>query len=314
MRPSLSPFVETIFLAALAGLPALAPRPAFAADPTTADCLAANNSSVNLRNLHKLRDARAQLLVCAAQSCPADVQKECLSHLDEVNAQIPTIVFEAKDAVTGKDLSAVRVTMDGQPLADRLEGTAVSVDPGEHTFTFETEGQAPITRQFVLQEAQKDRHEPIVFGTAPLAAPLAPPLAPPVATPAAATAEAPAPPPGGPASFGEAPSRLGGQRIASLVVAGIGVVGIGVGTAFGLMAISKKNDAEGVCPNQCATQSQVNMWNDAKTTGNISTALFIVGGVGLAGGAVLWFTARPSSHAGPQVGIGPGSLQLKGTW
>ena len=54
--------------------------------------------------------------------------------------------------------------MDGQPIAERLEGTALSIDPGAHTFTFETAGQANIEKQFVVHEGEKDRRERIVFG------------------------------------------------------------------------------------------------------------------------------------------------------
>ena len=131
---------QLLIIAALASA-AVAARPARAADPTTADCLAATESSLALRNEHKLREARAQLLICSAASCPADMRDECTRRVGEVNAAIPTIVFAVKDAA-GNDLVAVRVTMDGQPIAERLEGTALSIDPGAHTFTFETTGQA----------------------------------------------------------------------------------------------------------------------------------------------------------------------------
>ena len=56
----------------------------------------------------------------------------------------------------------------------------------------------------------------------------------------------------------------------------------------------------------------VHKWSTAGSTGNISTIGFIVGGVGVAGAVVLWLTAPTSSSA--QVGFGPGSLQVKGTW
>src|SRR5579863_741315 len=111
-----------------------------AADPTTADCLSASEASLKLRGEHRLREARGQLLVCAAASCPEDVRNECVRRIDPVNAAIPTIIFEAKDAA-GNDMTAVRVTMDGQPIADRLEGSAISIDPGTHTFRFEAAGR-----------------------------------------------------------------------------------------------------------------------------------------------------------------------------
>jgi hypothetical protein len=81
---------------------------------------------------------------------------------------------------------------------------------------------------------------------------------------------------------------------------------------FGLQAMSKRRDASSVCPDQCADQGGADLWKSAKTAGNISTVGFIVGGVGLAAGATLWFTAKPSRSA--RVGIGPGSIALSGSW
>jgi hypothetical protein len=273
------------------GLALLADGVAQAADPTTADCLAASDASLKAGNQHKLRAERAQLLVCAAPSCPADIRKDCVSRVDEVNLQIPTTIFGAKDS-SGGDLSAVKVTMDGEVLAERLEGTALSIDPGEHTFSFETAGQPPVTRRLLIQQAQKDRREVIQFGTpAPAAAVSTPP----------------------PERVPEENRGLGSQRILAIGAGGIGVAGLGVGTAFGILAASQKSAAQGACPgNPCATQSGANKWSTAGATGNISTVAFVVGGLGLAGAAALWLTAPRSS--GTQVGFGPGTLQMKGTW
>jgi hypothetical protein len=291
-------------LLAVAGAAALAaaPRPARAADPTTADCLAASESSLSMRNDHKLRAARAQLLVCSAASCPGDIRAECIRRVGDINAAMPTIVFEVKDAA-GNDLTAVKVIMDSEPIAERLEGIALSIDPGEHAFTFEASGQPSVQQRFVIREGEKDRRQRVVIG-----APVEPAVA---ATPDAA--------PGTPAvveTSGRTP--LGSQRIAAIAAAGAGVVGVALGAVFGLQAISKHHDAAQACPDrQCPDQHGVDLWNDAVSAGNVSTVAFIVGAAGLAGGAILWFTARPAaSEAAPAttVGIGPGSLVLRGTW
>jgi hypothetical protein len=237
---------------------------------------------------------------------------ECLRHVDEVNAQIPTIIFEAKD-VSGRDLSAVKVTMDGEPIVERLEGTALSMDPGEHTFVFETAGQPAVTKQFLIQESQKERREEIDFGQ-PEVTPTtqgAPPAQPPPPVPSPHVVE-----PSSAIAPREPNSALGTQKVLGITAAGVAVVAVGLGSAFGLIAISRKNDAEKACPNLCADQSGVDAWSDAKTAAQISDVAFIVGGLALAGGAVLWFTARPQSDGGPsaQVGFGPGSVQVNGMW
>jgi hypothetical protein len=276
---------------------ALVDRAAHAADPTTADCLAASEASFKAGNQHKLRAERSQLLVCAATSCPADIRKECVSRVDEVNAQIPTIIFAAKDA-SGADLSAVKVSMDGEVLAERLEGIALSVDPGEHTFTYETAGQPPLTKKLVVQEAQKDRRESVMFGR--------PTILPGSAAGTTQTTEARTPTGHG----------LGAQKILALVTGGIGIAGLGVGAAFGVVALSKKSNAESLCPNACVTEDGVNEWSSATLLGNVSTIGLVVGGAALVSGTVLWFTAKPkaSTAASAQIGVGPGSVQLTGAW
>ena len=278
---------------ALGAVIALGEGAAAAADPTTGDCLAASDASLRSGNQHKLREERAQLLTCAVASCPADIRRECLHRVDEVNAQIPTIIFAAKDGA-GNDLSSVKVTVDGDVLAERLEGTALSIDPGRHTFTFETPGQPKVTKEFVIFEAQKDRRETIGFGSPP-------PEKPAVAGPATVV-----------------PAReegLGTQKTLALVTAGIGVVGIGIGAVFGVLAISKRNDAQAACPGDCATADGVNKWADAGSAGNASTIGFVVGGLAVAGAAVLWFTApRAARTASARLGFGPGSVRLEATW
>jgi hypothetical protein len=216
--------------------------------------------------------------------------------VDDVNAQIPTILFAAKDP-TGADTGAVKVSMDGSVLAERLEGNAIPIDPGEHTFTFELAGQPPVTRKLVIQEGQRDRRELVTFGT-PAAAPAAPPAA------VAPGSEAP------PADSG----GLGTQKILAIVAGGVGVVGLGLGSIFGLEAMSKKNDAQSACPDKCASDDGVNKWNDAASAGNVATIGFIIGGVGLVGGAVLWLTAPSAGAAKTQVGLGPEGLRVRGTW
>jgi hypothetical protein len=260
-------------------------RAALAADPTTGECLAASEASLKAANEHHLLAERAQLLVCAASTCPTDIRKECLRRVDEVNTDIPTVVFSARDA-SGNEVTAVKVTMDGAVLAEQLEGTALPIDPGEHTFTFETAGQPPLTRRFLVVQAQKDRREALVFGEPVGALPATAPET----------------------------SRKGGlgtQRVLAIVAGAVGVAGVGVGSAFGLIAISDKNDAQRQCPNLCRTQAGVDAWHKAGTMATISTIGFAAGGALVAGGLALWFTAPSTST---QVGLGPTGLQVRGTW
>jgi len=268
-----------------AGLSLFVCAPAHAAEPNTNQCLAASDASLKAGNEHKLRAERQELLICAASSCPGEIRKECARRVEEVNASIPTLVFQAKDP-SGADLSAVKVTMDGDVLVEQLNGTALAVDPGEHAFTFETAGQPTIEKQLVVHEGEKERREAIQFGA----------------------------PTGDDVNHPTESAASGGhktQKIIAVVVAGVGVVGLGLGGTFGVMAMSRKDDAHKMCPDACKDAEGQQAWKDAKTAGTISTAGFIAGGVLLATGAVLWFTAGPSRT---QVGIGPGSVRLSGSF
>jgi hypothetical protein len=280
--------------AAIAGLAAI---PARASDPTTADCLAASEASLQSSNEHRLRAERSQLLVCAAPSCPADVRKECLRRVDEVNTEIPTVIFQVKDA-TGNDLGGVSVRMDGELLSERLQGTALSLDPGEHSFVFEAPGIPALTRKLLIVQGEKDRREILV-----LAGP----------TEGTATRSGTSQP-SKPAAPAAAP--LGAQRVLALVATGVGVAGLAVGGAFGITAMTRKNDAESACPTARCDPAGLAKWNDAKSAGNLSTAFFIVGGVGLAAGAALWFTAKPAEPTSPTAALvlGPADIELRGTW
>jgi hypothetical protein len=285
---------------------------AWAGDPTSADCIAANEASISAGNQHKLRAERAQLLICSASTCPADIRKDCLSRFDEVNAQIPTVVFSAKDAA-GADLVTVKVSMDAEVLAQRLEGTALSVDPGEHAFTFEAPGQPPLSKKLVIQEGQKDLHQLVTFGGA-----------------AGAT-----PGEGHTPSTTEAGGRLGLWRTVGLVVGGAGVVGLGVGTAFGIVAIGDNSDAKCNANNQCLAGPL----GDARHAATAADIGLVAGGVLLAGGAALFLfgptrgaeqpaqapaaaapaaaraaAATPTASIAPAVGLKGAGLVLGGTW
>jgi hypothetical protein len=54
----------------------------------------------------------------------------------------------------------------------------------------------------------------------------------------------------------------------------------------------------------------------ARTSGNISTVAFIAGGVGLGAAAVLWFVplGRAGQPAATELGLGLGSVRVRGTW
>ena len=305
MRAPSRPLRVALQIALAVGLPSGSAL----ADMTKDQCVDANSKAQDLRRDGKLSAAREQLRACSSPSCPAVVSDDCTRRLDDVEKAQPTIVFDAKDG-SGRDVSAVKVSVDGRSIAERLDGSPLQVDPGEHTFVFTTPEKASVTQTFVIKEAEKERRERIV-----LASPSAPaaPLAP---SPDGALSSTP--PPGGEAPAG----GLGTQRILGLVAGGVGVAGIAVGSVFGVMTLSEGSQQQTACasstncphPTQAASDHST-----GETDRTLSTVGFIAGGVLLAGGAVLFFTARhPESTAAarlvfvPSVGPGGGALLVKG--
>ncbi len=271
----------------IAVVSALAGPRAFA---DVAKCVDANAHAQALRRDGKLAAARVELRTCGNPSCPELVRDDCAARLDDLERAQPTIVFEARDG-DGRDLFAVHVTVDGQPVADTLDGKALRVDPGQHTFVFSVDGQAPVTQGFLLREGEKDRHERIVIG-------------------AATAHEAPVPPPAVAAAPPEpAHTGLGTRRVVGLGLGGAGVVGIGVGAVFGLLASSAWSSAKSACggdTSRCTDVASATSYKStAQTDGTVSTVAFVAGGVLLAAGAVFFFLPEHSEAAsGTGVAIG----------
>jgi hypothetical protein len=301
---------------AAASLELFAAPSASAADPTTSDCLTANEASISLRADHKLRDARAQLLICAAASCPADIRNACLQRVTRVNDSMPTVVFEVKDANDG-ELTAVAVSIDGQPLVARLEGTAISLDPGEHVFAFEVAGQPRVERRLVIHEGEKDRHERIVIGpaeptpapvqtpapTMPAVTPPPPPPSPPeVATAVAPVATEPSTPP--PRDSAGRSSSWNAQKTWAVVVGGVGIAGLAVGTGLGLSASSSKSKQVSECPSSdtCTQAGYTQALQDhssATSNATWSTVGFGVGAAAIVIAVIVWATSASGSDTTP---------------
>lgn len=306
MRPRSRPIP---FAASLGAFLALACAPA-SADVTKDQCLDANGKGQELRREHKLSEAREQLRTCANPACPAMLRDDCTKRLDELERAQPSIVFDAKDG-SGRDLSAVKVTVDGRPLAERLDGTALQVDPGEHVFVFTASDQPPVTQTFVLKEGDTQRRERIVL--APTPAPTPAPQAP-----------AQNAPPSIPPAGGEVSSRgMGTQKILGLVAGGAGVAGIAVGSVFGVMTLSEASQQRTDCASatSCPRPSQAaSDHSTGATDRTISTVGFVAGGALVVGGAVLFFTARHASESPaaarillvPGLGPGGGGMFLRG--
>ncbi|MGH7298637.1 MAG: hypothetical protein ACRELB_27095 [Polyangiaceae bacterium] len=260
-----------------------------AAEPNKLECIAANDAAQDLRRAGKLRGAREKLLLCDSPSCPGLVRQDCAQRLVEIDAVMPSLVFEARDS-TGKALAAVEVTMDGQPLADRLDGLPMRVDPGEHRFVFASAGLSPTEKTIVVHEWDREHHETVVLGTP-------------------ASPMAPAPPPSNPSP----------QRTIAFVLGSAGVVGLAVGSVMGLVSKSSYDHALqtecGNNPNGGCSRQGIADGKSAHGQAAASTVAFFAGGALLGAGAVLYFTAPTASvSVGTTIGTERTGLAIAGVW
>ena len=90
-------------------------------------------------------------------------------------------------------------------------------------------------------------------------------------------------------------AEAGRSRAPAYAVLGIGAVGLGVGTVFGILALGKKSDLDSACANKHCAPAQQDTIDSGKTFGIVSTVGLAVGAVGVGVGAVLLLTSGPGS-------------------
>lgn len=218
------------------------------------------------------------------------------------------------DAAT-RGLEGLSVEHGGKQVNPALYGVSSPVDAGTLQVRVTAPGHESWSGVVEVKDGSESRlaipalrkvAEPAAVDPAPA----------PAAVPAAGTTPSPAPSPAQRLPSGD--SGVGdGQRMAGVVLGGVGVVGVAVGSVFGITAINKNSDAEKLCPrgDVCDDAEGVTLTDDAKSAALVSNIAFGVGGAALIAGAVLYLTA-PSEQVAlrvvPSVGKGSGFIQLGG--
>jgi len=124
-------------------------------------CFSAYDGAQRLRRDVKLREAETELVRCAQTDCPVELQRDCVRWLDEVRTSMPSVVVRAVDEA-GCDLVDARLSVDGKLVVDRLDGKALTLDPGVHTIqvergTSEQPTAIPVVERIVLVVGEKNR-------------------------------------------------------------------------------------------------------------------------------------------------------------
>jgi serine/threonine-protein kinase len=244
--------------------------------------------------------------------------------------------------------NATDIQIDGKIIDKSAWDTPQQLDPGPHEVKVGgannrlkvvamTLQPGPVTQSLSVPTltAADEQAAPPVATTMPADVPKESSV-----TPASTSAPDPAtslddgsPAPSASASTGSAPPPKSGGisgRTIGYIVGGVGLVGVGVGSYFGVVALGNKKDVDA----HCATGNSGSLTSnaigcdatgyqaqkDAHTNGNISTIAIGVGAAALVTGVVLIFISKgpekTALHIGPtvpQIGTG-GGAQIGGTF
>lgn len=172
--------------------------------------------------------------------------------------RVPTLRV---DRAAGTPLTMV-IRLDGTPLASSQIGAVRNIDPGSYTVTVEMAGHAERRYPVKLIEGARmtlavEPGKPIVVEPPPDAA------------------------------------RTSPLSAVGWAFTGLGVAGIGVGAATGILAIAKKSDADAQCPDptRCATPG-LESAAAGRALAGVSTGAFVLGGVGIVAGVTMLFVGR----------------------
>jgi hypothetical protein len=275
-----------------------------AAPPRETPCGAAGRAAEELRRAGDLSGARARLAACVSTGCASPLRERCARQLAEIDAAIPTVVVQVKDD-RSNDLTAVRVMMDGAPMLDGLDGTAMFVNPGEHHLVLEAAGFRRTEATFVAREGEKSlRVVVFVDHTRSVAS-----------NRANVSAEA-----GAPSLVGrsQAPTAFARRRNLGIALGCVGIGGVAVGAALAILSkVTYDHALASECggdANRCSPQG-IDDGRMAHRQAGVATVAFGTAGALFAAGAALYFTSPKQAGVAvaPAVAEG-GGLMVVGKW
>jgi hypothetical protein len=218
-------------------------------------------------------------------------------------------------------LAGLQILRDGVVVAPEEWGIAVPVDPGDHVVLVSAPGHTQRALPAHLAPENPSvtiRIDRLDDTPSPALAP-APAAGAPQSSAATASTSSTSPEPALAPGLSDNPDPGKTRRWIGIAVGGAGVVGIAVGAVFGLAAKSRLDQSnDGHCdPADTCDPTGLSLRKDASQAAGASTVAFVVGGVALAGGIVVYLTApRATKSVGFAVAptVGGGSAMLRTTF
>lgn len=291
-------------------------RAAYSASPSWKILGNLGISAMKLERDGEAIDYYKKYLAEGGKQIEADERAQFQRDLATLEAGVVRLTLESDPP--GASIEDERFPSSGNAIRNgyQLNGpTQIGVRAGRHRFTAKLPGRADAVWDVELSPKQNQSYT--------------------FKLPEAGTAPAPVttPPPSQPNNGGVTvtPDSVKGSnplRMGSYVALGVGAVGIGVGTVFGLRAKNKYKEANDFadknCPaggEPCALGDNYAEWNElgksADSAKTLSIVGFVVGGVGLATGVTLFIlSGKKEQPAAAKVEpyLGPGSLGLRGSF
>jgi hypothetical protein len=243
-----------------------------------AACVKNYESAQEHRLQGALRAALPELSACAEGACPAFIRADCATWSSEVEQELPSVVFSIRSA--GQSIEQVRISVDGAPVAERVPDQPLSVDPGNHVFTFEGVGAETSSQTVIVERGQKARS--IEVDLRPLASVdvTPPPADSPVREPPLPASAAPA-----------FDSRL----------LALGVIGVGGITGFALLGLHARSE-EARLRNDCAPSC-----SDSEVSGLHAQYLIADVSLGIGVTSLVWgsylFLSSARARSGARVSV-----------
>jgi hypothetical protein len=234
----------------------------------------------------------------ARASNQLDREKAATKRAAQLEPRLPKLTVSVPEA---NQVQGLEIRRDGIVIGAVQWGTPVPVDPGEHELTVTAPGRQPLAKKLTLEQGKA-----LSFEVPALDSDSGASTEPPPAEPAEQAEPAqPAPPAFHPHHRKKQPEQPSAEKSNvdawPFVLGGAGIVGLGLGTAFALKALStdsqSKDDCDATNMNVCGPTG-LRLRNDALAQGNIATIGFTSGAVLLLVAGVVWdMEARSPSHS-----------------
>ena len=201
-----------------------------------------------------------------------------------IEALEPTLSRLTVQVPPASDLADLEIKRDGTAIRRAAWGTAMPIDPGDHVIEAFALGKIPWKHTVTVGGKAESKTIAVpVLDNAPVA---------PAPTSAASAHQTPL-------TYVEVKKPV---SPAAWVAYGMGAAGLGVGTYFGVQAMSDKGTADDNCPQDRCNASGISANSDAIKAANLATVGFGVGILGVGLGTFLLLSRGTTSVPSTTVG------------